>query len=199
MARGGAGGPSGRSACQGDTLGIASSPLAVPWVPLGSDFRGSKMRRFRPQPRQPTVSGEEGLSPGGAVALSAGLGELGELAQGPPSSPAQTQSPLPRASPTPQQGGGRRGARSAPTLPARDPAGRPARGGRWDRARAKGPRAASGTRATACHRREARTVGTAGVRESRSGGFSFQQIRLCDLSTPLQRLKFHCCFTLCIK
>lgn len=143
------------------------------------------------------------------MALSAGLGELGELAQGPPSSPAQTQSPLPRASPTPQQGGGRRGARSppggraagsfAPTLPARDPAGRPARGGRWDRARAKGPRAASGTRATACHRREARTVGTAGVRESRSGGFSFQQIRLCDLSTPLQRLKFHCCFTLCIK
>lgn len=48
------------------------------------------------------------------MALSAGLGELGELAQGPPSSPAQTQSPLPRASLTPQQGGGRRGARSAP-------------------------------------------------------------------------------------
>lgn len=34
MARGGAGGPSGRSTCQGDTLGIASGPLAVPWVPL---------------------------------------------------------------------------------------------------------------------------------------------------------------------
>lgn len=95
MARGGAGGPSGRSACQGDTLGIASGPLAVPWVPLGSDFRGSKMRRFRPQPRQPTVSGEEGLSPGGAVTLSAGLGELGELAQGPPSSPPRRRAPCP--------------------------------------------------------------------------------------------------------
>lgn len=193
MARGGAGGPSGRSACQGDTLGIASGPLAVPWVPLGSDFRGSKMRRFRPQPRLPTVSGEEGLSPGGAVALSAGLGELGELAQGPPSSPPRRRAPCPEPRRHCSRGvggeglglppGGRAAGSFALTLPARDPAGRPARGGRWDRARAKGPRAASGTRATACHRREARTVVTAGVHESRSGGFSFQQIRLCDLSS----------------